>query len=114
MNNQIDYILNGNRKMTKGNNMKQKDYLKKTNVYSTDRFMDADKDGVPNGGDCYPYNRKRHNGWVGLVYADGVLAYRSQRALPTPNAAQADAVNAKQALMIQDNTKNYSTSIEGA
>lgn len=109
-----DYILNGTKRVMKGNNMKQKDYLKKTNIYSTDRFADSDRDGVVNGGDCYPYNPKRHNGWVGLVYADGVLAYRSVRALPTPNAAQSDAVNAKQALMIKDNTKNYTTSIEGA
>jgi len=114
MNNQIDYILNGKRKVMTGNNMNQRDYLKKTNLYSTDRFMDNDGDGVANGLDCYPFNSKRHNGWVGLVYADGVLAYRSQRALATPNAAQADAVNAKQALMIQDNTKNYTTSIEAA
>ena len=106
MNNQIDYILNGKRKMMTGG-IPQKKYLAKTNRMSTDRFLDADKDGVPNGLDCFPFNSKRHASWYGEVYANGDLIYTSSRGFQTPNEARADAERAKQGFMKQNNSLNY-------
>jgi len=40
--------------------MPQKVYLRKTRGFNLDRFMDSDKDGVINGLDCYPFNRRKH------------------------------------------------------